>query len=384
MALLAGLLVAPVAQAAVIAGASGSTTATNTSANWTLFLGKGLSGNFHSAYVHLDDGTAAGYLRAFSLIECDTADYQTPSSQCQSGTTNGTGNLWSAAATVGVAGGKTVAINTAAEHRTVQLDFSIHTEPGCNPGVSCVGTTSTISLDPTKYYALAFSANANADGTGAARGVRVYGITTQLTDAFGNPITCNTTHALPTTTCDGIRTPFYLLTDAGLTSDELSALGYNASQSFAPNWLVPTPFYERPGSGSDYGLTGGSAATGADLGYFGNMLRDLFLWLFSPWDEATANAWTNFVNSLTVHVPFSYVAETYRIFSDFSVASGTVPTATLSFPGLGVASVSFFSSSTITAYAPPGFLAALRALAVAGLWFAFVWHVYHTTRNLLG
>lgn len=368
------------AQAGVIAGASGSTTESDSGSLFFFHLGSGLEGNLDSVYITINDRSQTGYLTDFNLFRCDSATYLSPATQCQSGTTNGTGNLWHAVTSVGGTTNQSVALSGAATKRTIRLDFGIHTLPGCNPGVSCTGSAADIELDPTKFYVVSFRGNANVDGAGAARSPSVYGITTLLTDADGNPIFCGTVFANQNYCSATMRTPYHILTDAALTPAEAAAFGFSASTQFQP-WYGPA-YFGIPASGSDYGLTSSGSLTGQDLGYFGNMMRDVMLFLFSPWDESTANSWTNFRNSLTVHVPFSYVTQTADILSDISVASGSIPSWTYSNASLSIASVSFFSSSTLTSYAPPGFLSALRVIIQTALWLAFLTHVWNSRHRL--
>lgn len=366
LAVLAIVGVSAPANAGVIAGASGSSYKAGSGAQHFYDLGTGMSGNLNSVYVTINDASSAGWLVNFNLIECSTSAYNSPGFACGNTT-------YTAVTTVGGTTWRTIAL-TGNSKRTVKLDFTIHTPAGGG-----VGTATPIVIDPTKFYRVYFSGSSSQTVDNANRGVNVYGITTQLTDTYGNPIRCGTT-TVPFNACDAtMKTPYFVLSDTSLTSDEIAAFGGAATVSF-PGWLNPTPWFVA--SGSNYGLTSSSSLTGADLGYFGNMLRDLALFLFSPWDETTANAWTNFRGSLSVHVPFSYVAETVDMINTASVASGSMPSWTFSNTALGLASVSFFSASTITAYAPSGFLAALRTIIQVGLWMGLLMFFYRTATGI--
>jgi len=358
--------------AGVIAGVTGSSVRAGTFTQVFYKLGTGLTGDLDSVYVTVNDNGQTGYLTNFQLAECSAADYATG---CNGGTYGTTGLYW-AVSSVGGSNYRTVALSGSAK-RTVRLDFSIHTTPNCNPGVNCTGTAGSIPLDPTKFYAVHYQASQNADGTGASRQIYVYGISVELTDASGNAEYCGTAYAGTTRCSVGVLgTPYFLFTDAALTSSELSNFGGFATISF--DWPIPTGFPIAPGA--SYGLTSSGSLTGQDLGYFGNMLRDLAVWLFSPWDESTANAWSNFRNSMTVHIPFSYLTETNAMIQAATVASGSIPTWNYYSPVTG--SVSFFSSSTITGYAPSGFLTLLRTLVAVALWLMLLWYVYGTIQSL--
>jgi len=355
------------ANAAIISAVTGNSVKGGSGGQHFYKLGKGLSGNLNSVYVTINDSGSTGFLTNFELIQCDTASYNSPGFAC--GTTT-----YTALTTVGGTTYQSFAL-TGSSKRTVRLDFSIH-----SPAGGGAGTATPIALDPTKYYQVYFSGSSSATVDNANRAVEVYGIGTQLTDASGNDIQCTTT-ATGFTQCDStLKTPYYILTDAALSSGDVALYGGISSSSFVPPWANPGPWNPQTGiaSGSDYGLTSSASLTGADLGYFGNMMRDTALFLFSPWDESTANAWTNFRGALTVHVPFSYVAETITLVKTGTAASGSMPSWQFSNSTLGLASVSFFSSSTITQYAPTGFLATLRSLIEAGLWMGFLFFCYRT------
>jgi len=360
--------------AGTIAGITGTDVRAGTQTDSFYKLGTGFTGTLNSVYVTIGDNSQVGYVTNVQLVECTNSSY---SSGCNGGT-YGTTGLYVSEKTVGAASLKGVALSGANTKRTIRLDFSIHSAPNCNPGVSCTGVTTAITLDATKFYGVYFGANSLENASGTAKQIYVYGIAVELSDASGNPEYCGTAWTTSTRCSAGVLgTPYFLFTDTALTDSELSTYGGIASTGF-PTWPIPTGF--PLSNGASYGLMSSSSLTGRDLGYFGNMLIDAALFLFSPWDQATADAWTNFRNSITVHVPFSYVTETYTMVQAATVASGSIPSWTFHAPIVG--SVSFFSASTITSYAPSGFLTLLRALAAAAIWFAFLWHVYHTVRHL--
>lgn len=360
--------------AGVIAGSTGIAETSDGNGAFVFHLGSGLSGNLNSVYIRLGDNGQTGYLTQILFYECTTGSYNSPGALCGSG-------AYRAVTAVGGTTGTSVALTpsvTGLSSRTVRLDFSIHN----SIGDTGVGVNTPIVLDPTKFYAVVFSATQNATSPyGASRSVFVHGIEPVLTDASGNRIYCKSSIGAYVADACGTEfgTPYHLITDIALTQAELDS--FNGSTTSFNNWLVPTA----PPNSSSYGFVTGASVSEGTFGKLGNMLSGIAVFLFSPWDDATANAWVNFKNSLTVHIPMSYIAEVNTMVSSATVASGSIPTVSIG--GLGainVSTVSFFSSATITSYAPPGLLVSLRTIAVAGLWLALLWHMYQTTKHLFG
>lgn len=354
--------------AGVVAGVSGTSAVSDLETQFVLHLGKGISTTaLLDAYVTVDD-TTTGYFTNFQLVTCATDTFTAGS--CL----NPRYVAWQDADGSPL---YNVAMNGSGK-RTLHISWQYHC---VDNGSSCSAATpgTPITIASSSYVMLYFEGSSSNTVGSANRNLSVYGIATQLYDQYGTAIRCR--FYSPAQACSGdMLTPYFLLSEGSLTDSQLEQYGgFTNTASAFPNWLVPTGFPLAPGA--SYGLTSSASLTGQDLGYFGNMLRDLALWLFSPWDESTNNAWINFKNSITVHVPFSYIAETYDILSGITVAGGSIPEWTY-YGGSLIGSVSFFSASTITAYAPSGFLVALKALASAALWFAFLWHVYHEVREL--
>lgn len=365
--------VAPGAGAAVLTGVTGTAEVSDAGVDKFFMLGTGISGSMEHIYVSVDDIDPDGTLRMV-LYECDDADYDSPGFQCGSSTYH---------PQVAPGGAAAAYYNTnldALGKRTIHFDFSYYIFDNGIPSYRNT-TTTPLALNPAKTYLVLLQSCTLATGSCISTGTSfgVYGISTLLTDGSGNPIYCSNSR-VGGHDCADVETPFYIFTDATeLTPAQIAAYEYDPGDGF-PDYVVPAEV----GTGSYFGLTSTASVTGEDLGFFGNMLRDLAIWLFSPWDESTANAWFNFRNSLQVHIPFSYVLEVNEMFQDATVASGSISEWTYSNAPLGIGSISFFSSATITSYAPSGFLSALRALAVAALWLAFLWHVYKEALHLFG
>lgn len=370
------------ARAGVIAGYSGSAAISQDRTTVRFFMGKGLgTADLDSVYVMLEDDDAALFLYTVHLYECPTAAYGTVNGETTDCGTPMTLYADSLGATF-----YSVDLTGAGDRTPYRIRFAgptWHNAFGCVPGPGCLGTMSqaAIVLDDSKFYELVFSFDTSVVDLTPDGSSKVYGIGTQLTDLYGNPVWCAASNSTATNCKDdlSLKTPWTVWTEEDpLTDDELDV--WDGDYEPFDNWLVPPSI----GSGSDYGLTSSSSVSGQDLGYFGNMLRDLALFLFSPWDESTANAWVNFRNSLSVHIPFSYLAEANEMIQDATVASGSLPVWSYSNSNLGLSSISFFSSATLVSYAPSGFITNLRALAVAGLWLTALWYVFKEVQHLFG
>lgn len=376
---------ATTAQAGVIAGYSGSAKESQARTQVIFYMGTGLgTTDLDSVYVMVDDDDASLFLYQIQLYECSSSTYDQGGFIGQYCTTPMT--LYADALGATYYGVDLLGSGPRTPYRIRFASPTWHNAFHCTPGPGCAGTMtqSAITLDNTKFYYLVFQVDDSVADTTPDKSTEVYGISTQLTDLYGNPVWCavNNVGPYPNTNCHddlSLKTPWTVWTEGdALSDDEIDS--WDGDYEPFDNWLVPTSI----GSGSDYGLTSSSSVSGQDLGYFGNMLRDLALFLFSPWDEATANAWLNFRNSLTVHIPFSYFSEANEMLQSATVASGSLPIWSYSNSNLGLSSISFFSSSTLTSYAPSGFLSNLRALAVAALWMAALWYVFNEVKHLFG
>jgi len=355
------------ANAAVIYGYTGSAVRSDAGSAMYYHLGTGIVGTMKYGYIAINDNAQTGYLTNIQIGQCDNAAYTS-------------GCVLFAKATAGATTSDYAVSLTGSVRRVVTLDFSCWTVAGAG---SCVAMP---AFDSTKYYYLFTQASQNQNSPyGTNRSVIRYGSGTLLYDASGNVLDCSGSLATfdSCRSSGGLGTPFELLTTSALSAAEQSAsLGFTVDTD---NWLAPVTI-STSSAGSYFGLSPTSTRSVDEsiVGRIINGITGVGLYLFSPWDETTANAWNNFRNSFGVHVPFSYVSETTTILSGLSVASGSLPSWTYSNPSLGIVSASFFSSTTLTTYAPSGFLSALRTLAAAALWFAFLWYVYHEARLIFG
>lgn len=141
---------------------------------------------------------------------------------------------------------------------------------------------------------------------------------------------------------------------------------------------MPVPGYTAPSS-TLYGLTSTSSATGQDLGFFGNMMRDVIAYLFKP-DQSVINDYNNEVSTLRTKVPWGYWNQVSSAFA--SVSSTDITTTTpiaLQIPYNGTTeTVPIIDMTAIQAKIPPTLLELIRTLGAVGLWALFgtwIWHL---------
>lgn len=377
------------AQASIIAASTGTAQRTIPRVQFFYQLGSGLeTDDLNYIYLTFQDSATGGYITDFQLWECDDNTYLNPSSNCQSGTSNGTGNLWKALTTVGGTTNYSVAF-TGAGKRTVEIDFSIHSLPGCNPGVNCTGSNADIVLDPTKFYVLYFQFDTQVNGAGTDLSRYIYGISNTLTDTSGNPILCAFSLGDTTGCVDGtypdftdVHTPYYILADAAISTIE------------QPTWGFITPASSSTGlnlSGAEEVCEGIFDTASNSFGY-----RDFFKWacvlqgwLYIPSADAF-DAFDAPIELAKEHLPFSYAYEVLTIYENASTASGSIPIVAVPYD-MGqawgqIASSSFvlFSIDTIKTYITDDILGTIRDLLSAVVWVWVVQTIWRRTRSIIG
>jgi hypothetical protein len=141
---------------------------------------------------------------------------------------------------------------------------------------------------------------------------------------------------------------------------------------------MPIPGYTAPSS-SLYGLTSTSSATGQDLGFFGNMIRDVIAFLFKP-NQSIVNDFNNEVSTLQTKVPWGYWNQLSVAFA--SVSSTDITTSTpialkIQYNGT-TETVPIIDMTAIQDKIPPNLLELIRALGAVALWALFgtwIWHL---------
>ena len=106
--------------------------------------------------------------------------------------------------------------------------------------------------------------------------------------------------------------------------------------SVPPYWYVPEIIINASGTGAltitlppnpaDYGLTGTSTAQGQDLGFLGNMMRDVGEYLFTP-NPGYLNYYDNAKADIQTRVPFGYFAEAQNAINTVSSTATTTALA---------------------------------------------------------
>lgn len=134
-----------------------------------------------------------------------------------------------------------------------------------------------------------------------------------------------------------------------------------------------TSYFEEP-SASAYGFTAG-AASGTDFGLFGNMLRDLLLWVFVPSDSVLSGV-GNYMDDLKLRVPFGYFASVSSTFEGIGDDT-TTSTQIILYASSTTSTLSavIFDPVQLQATIPPGILSLIKTLAGVAMWamlFLFV------------
>lgn len=339
------------ANAAVIAAITGSSSrADNVSRAW-FQLGTGLdSSSFKYAYITYDDNVAGGYITNVQLRECSSSTYATCPNQY----------VWR----VSVITYGSVA-RTGAGKSTVRLDFTSYS---LNGGAI---TSTPIVLDPTKFYQLTFGFSSSNTLPLDNLSNAVYGITTELTDASGNPIYCSSLSADPTFPCKtgGWGSPFFILADSPVSVPSQWGFATPATVSSGFDLSGADTFCKAQFASSSFGIA--------------QALCNVVGFLFIPSGDSLTQ-FTDGVQLVNEKVPYSYFQEIKGIYSDVSSSSGTFPSINVSLLGsLGqsTATVSLFSLSAVQTYLPVGLLATLRTIMSSVLWLVFALFVWRTIRK---
>lgn len=141
-----------------------------------------------------------------------------------------------------------------------------------------------------------------------------------------------------------------------------------------------TSYFDEP-SNEAYGFTQG-AASGTDFGLFGNMVRDVLMWLFVP----SQNVWNgidNYKSDLMTRVPFGWFSQVSSTFSGLD--SDTTTSTVISWhasTSMVNETVTIFDPQEIEATIPENIRNFIKAIAGVALWtFLFVYIVNLATNR---
>lgn len=135
-----------------------------------------------------------------------------------------------------------------------------------------------------------------------------------------------------------------------------------------------------PPNAADYNLTGTSSAMTQDLGYFGNMFRDVMLWLFEPDSAVNYLFESKKTELLTNKSPFAYFNQSIALFNSFGTSTPEVLTINAT---TTLGSIEFFDSSKIqssTLWVDWGnYLLTIESII---MWLGFLFYLYERLRDL--
>lgn len=152
---------------------------------------------------------------------------------------------------------------------------------------------------------------------------------------------------------------FTLVGDAKPKTIMMALSGGTTQLTFAPN-------------PSDYGLTGTSTAATQDFGFFGNLFRDVLIWLFQP--PAVMNqVYQNQLTQLQTKVPWGWWTQISNGFSSVSSTDVATTTAlTMQIPHNGVTTtVAIFDIHAAAAVIPSSLLSLIQTIGGVAMWALF-------------
>jgi hypothetical protein len=134
-----------------------------------------------------------------------------------------------------------------------------------------------------------------------------------------------------------------------------------------------------PPNADDFGLYGTSSAMTQDLGFFGNMFRDVMIWLFQP-DEAIKGYYNAQKDTLlTQKVPFAYFAAASSTLGGVSTTTDgaeLIAGATTTFGYF-----EFINTADIRANPLMDVLDMIKFWFSIALWASFLFYVYYLIRD---
>jgi hypothetical protein len=129
---------------------------------------------------------------------------------------------------------------------------------------------------------------------------------------------------------------------------------------------------------SSYGFST-SSALGTDFGYFGNLLRDLFLWLFAPNQSAMNSLQSLKANAMT-RVPWGWWTQISTGFGSVSsTQAATTTVLSMEVPhGNTTTTVTIFDIHSVLALIPSSLLFLIRTIGGVAIWALFgtwIWNL---------
>lgn len=128
-----------------------------------------------------------------------------------------------------------------------------------------------------------------------------------------------------------------------------------------------------------YGLNSTSSAANQDFGFFGNMFRDVLIWLFEPMEEVKTYYNDQKDVLLNQKVPFAYFSDAI---ADIESVSGTTSgtemivgaTTTLGY-------FQFFDTTAIKANPIISILDTIKFWLRIAMWLGFLFWIYETIKE---
>lgn len=185
-----------------------------------------------------------------------------------------------------------------------------------------------------------------------------------------------------------VFTPFFgpgiAQSSPGPWDDEFEPTGTNyceqnlpggKSYGFIPQVLIDgTPIYQPTAPNpEDYFLTATTSAATQDFGFFGNLFRDVIIWLFQPNETIRQYFESEKNNLLQYKIPFAYFNDTLETFDDLN-ATGTQEMIVGATTTLGY--FEFFDTENIKASPLMDILDYLKIFMSIAIWLGFLWYLY--------
>lgn len=371
------------AQAAVLFGVSGSSYKSERTGEGTatgavfISIGRGYTGSLKYLYAAVDDDLSQPYM-TIQLYECSNGGGTPPSFVFAQASGDvcftSTSFIYTPTASQSLTADLFVKTQTGVGRRLLEADFSYYRKTVVSTGTT-TAHAGPITLDASKYYMLkvsACSSNAYTNNCNS-NGVAVYGIQTQLVDAYGNKMWS-----------------FHGRSGQGATmfQDANIGTGYHYGADEPLTWQ-DVGFYTPASSSSQSSLSGAAtfcAGVASSSTAFGIPYGLCYIagFLFVPAQSAVQEFWDN--ASLVKNVPpWSYGIEIKEAFDVATSGSAkTVPKVQVPWHVFGAStSLTILSSASWTYWVSSSTLSTVRDLTTVAFYFAFGFYLYRRGRHFL-
>lgn len=141
-----------------------------------------------------------------------------------------------------------------------------------------------------------------------------------------------------------------------------------------------TEIYQAPAPNpADYYLNATSSAANQDFGFFGNMLRDIMIWLFTPSEAVKINYENEKSRLLNDKIPFAYFTD--AVGSIGGVSSTTGGTEMIAGATTTLGYFEFFNTETIKANPMIDILDVIKYWLRIAMWLGFLFWLYETIKE---